>query len=49
MKHKGIKINDKIAVNENNDDVKLILMEPRIDFNSTQSCRVKFNGGLSFL
>ena len=48
MKHKGIKINDKIAVNENN-DVKLILIEPRIDFNSTQSCRVKFNGGLSFL
>ena len=47
MKSEEIEIRDKTAVGERNGSNQLIFMEPRIDFNSTQSCRVKFNGGMN--
>ena len=46
MKNKGIEVKDKTAIYGIDDGYwHLILMEPRIEFNSIQSCRVKFSGG----
>ena len=48
MKSNVIEIKDKTAFgNGGNGGNQLIFMEPRIDLNSTQSCRVKFNGGMN--
>ena len=47
MKSEKIEIRDKTAHSCLPFGCTLIFMEPRIDFNSTQSCRVKFNGGMN--
>ena len=47
MKNKEIEIKDNTAIYRNNACYNyVILMEPRINFNSIQSSRVKFDGDI---